>query len=369
MCSFTPHLCRSYLCGFPKCGCNSCYKKCYVSCCYWLVYKPWHNGWWGLTGLLNWCFSVCGRSWHVVAVVSVMRWFAISVSQALICLSASGVWCSNATVVRLSRWFWQLVAMVGVMNGLSFPSWTVLTVSSGFGVALGWDSSITFIVNDGDAGWWGFPQPRRSVAVVGGKVVVVGGAVLVVTGSTVASGGLFPLGYAMAMMSTASFSAAAIILSASAGLLICWFMGLIAGLGYVLNLTCSLKVLSCIIMVMISSTLLEIFLPLNSSLAMLRWSSADPLLIIWECSRLTVFLHTYHILLHMHLASGPSQICWGLSWVFMASVLLVVPLVLISVSPRLSKPCLVERERTLFWSIWLGMFLSHHLCRVALSLI
>ena len=111
------------------------------------------------------------------------------------------------------------------------------------------------------------------MAVVGGTV-----SVAVAVGPAVASGGSVPLGYTIAMMSAASFSAAAVILSTSTGLLICCFMGLMDGLWYVLNLTCSLKMLSCIIMAMLSSILFEIFLPLNSCLVMLRCSSAMPLL-------------------------------------------------------------------------------------------
>ena len=74
-------------------------------------------------------------------------------------------------------------------------------------------------------------------------VGAVGGtewAVCVVMALFVANGGLAPDGKAIAMMLSASLCAASAILSASPGLVINCFIGLMTGLGYVLNFACSL---------------------------------------------------------------------------------------------------------------------------------
>ena len=93
-------------------------------------------------------------------------WFAISARWAFICLFPSGMWFLNATVFQLSWQFGRLVAMVGVMKGFPLPLLPMLTVSSGFAVMPGWLSLIAFIVNDGDAGRWGFLQSRQLAAMV-----------------------------------------------------------------------------------------------------------------------------------------------------------------------------------------------------------
>ena len=114
--------------------------------------------------------------------------------------------------------------MVRVMKEFVLPSFPVLTVSSVFAGAPRQLSTIAFIVNDGDAGHCGFPRSKRSaamIAVVAG--VAVGGTECVVcmtAASVVATGGWIPVGYAIAMISSASFCVAAAILSASAGLVI-----------------------------------------------------------------------------------------------------------------------------------------------------
>ena len=151
-------------------------------------------------------------------------WFAISTSLVLICLSASGMMFSKATVFPLPWRFWLLVARVGVMKEFMLPSCPVLTMSKGFTVGPGQLSGIAFIVNAGDVGLGCFLQSRRSVAVV--TVVAKGAvgrtdwAVCVVAVLIVANSGSAPDGKAIAMMLSASLCAASAILSASTGLVI-----------------------------------------------------------------------------------------------------------------------------------------------------
>ena len=98
-------------------------------------------------------FPVSGQSLRLVTVVPVVSLFAISARHRLIGHMNSS-WCVlNATVfLFLEQPLW-LVTTVGVMKGLLVPSLPMLMVSSGFGMIPEWDSSITFMVNDGDAGW------------------------------------------------------------------------------------------------------------------------------------------------------------------------------------------------------------------------
>ena len=86
-------------------------------------------------------------------------------------------------------------------------------------------------------------------------------AICVVVVSIVANSGSVPDGKAMAMMLSVSLCVASAILSASPGLVINWFIGLMDGLRYVLYFACSLYTLSCMITARISSILFEIFLP------------------------------------------------------------------------------------------------------------
>ena len=101
------------------------------------------------------------RSRRLVTVVSDDGpWFAISMSLALICLSASGMVFLKATVFPLPWQFWQLVASVGVMKELMFPSCPVLTTSRGFVIGPDRLSGIVFNINAGEVGLGCPPQSR-----------------------------------------------------------------------------------------------------------------------------------------------------------------------------------------------------------------
>ena len=140
-----------------------------------ILTTSWHLGFL-CCGLLQWCWwfqqlvalvallsgwpllngSNVFRLWwfqHLATVVSNGGpWFAISMSLALICLSALGMLFSKATVFPLPWQFWRLVTRVGVMKEFVLPSCPVLTTSRGFTVGPGWLSGIAFIVNAGDVG-------------------------------------------------------------------------------------------------------------------------------------------------------------------------------------------------------------------------
>ena len=151
-------------------------------------------------------------------------WFAISMSLALICLSVSGMVFSKAMVFLLPWQCWRLVASVGVMKELVFPSCPVLTTSRGFVVVPSQLSGIAFIINAGDVGLGLLPRSRQSVAVVTvlaeGAVAGTDWTVCVVTVSISANSGSGPDGKAIVMMLSASLCAASAILSASTGLVI-----------------------------------------------------------------------------------------------------------------------------------------------------
>ena len=114
-----------------------------------------------------------------------------------------------------------------------FPSCPVLTMSRRFVVGPGRLSGIAFIINAGEVGLGCLPRSRQSVAMVAvlaeGAVGGTEWAVCVVTVSIVASGGSGPDGKAVAMMLSAFLCAASAILSASTGLVINWFTGLVVG--------------------------------------------------------------------------------------------------------------------------------------------
>ena len=159
------------------------------------------------------------QSRRLVAVVSNGGpWFAISTSLTLICLSASGMMFSKATVFLLPWRFWRLVARVGVMKEFVLPSCPVLTTSKGFAIVPGRLSGIAFIMNAGDVGLGYFPRSRRLVTMVTVMAVgAVGGtdcAVCVVAVSIVAKSGSAPDKKAIAMMSASAN------LSSSPGLVI-----------------------------------------------------------------------------------------------------------------------------------------------------
>ena len=130
------------------------------------------------------------------------------------------------------------------MKEFVLPSFPVLTMSRGFAVTPVWFFVATFFVKDGDAGLFVLLRSRQSAAVVTAVVVVVVNGIdlvaYVVMVSVAAMGGWVPEGYAMAMISSASCRAAAVILSTSAGLKIIWLIGFILGVGYVWNWPCCL---------------------------------------------------------------------------------------------------------------------------------
>ena len=117
-------------------------------------------------------------------------------------------------------------------------------MSSGFVVAPVQFSVAAFIVKDGDAGLFVLLQSRQSAAVATVVVAVfvngIDWVACVIMVSVTAMGGWVPEGYAMAMISSTSCKAAAVILSTCAGLEIIWFIGFVLGVGYVWNWPCCL---------------------------------------------------------------------------------------------------------------------------------
>ena len=108
-------------------------------------------------------------------------------------------------------------------------------MSRGFIVGPGRLSGTAFFINAGDVSLGCFLRSRQSVTMVTvlaeGAVGGTDWAVCVVMVSISANSDSGPDGKAIAMMLSASLCVASAILSASAGLVIIWFTGLVMGVG------------------------------------------------------------------------------------------------------------------------------------------